>query len=282
MMGVAIAVAVLFAGKPAPGGALKGCEIYGPAFGLERFIHCKNFQIDVYPPIPVATERAVLTEQARAYASVANEREVLTNADVKIAGKPRTAFRYIKKKAGGASEVGLVTTIPAGPGAIRLVHCWRGMETGCYDVLGQLTRGIPETTQPAPGPLAIAGRALTSPKGCTRKGPAHLVCGATELAWVPLYPGAPETLEAVDPMLRRATAHLGTLETNERYCELEKGDALCRVATVALKEGGKLNIVHGFIQVRDARLWVSCSTRAEVKDALPSPCDQVMVFKPPQ
>jgi hypothetical protein len=282
MTGATIALLLLLGARPAAADLLKGCEVYGPAFGLDRFVRCKNFTVEVYPPMPAAAEKAILSEQARINSTNPDGREMLTVANVVIGGKTRRAYRYLKKRADGQADVGLVTSVPSGPNAFRLVHCFKGMETGCYDVFHAVMKGLPDSTVPAPpGPPSFGGRPLAVPAGCTRKGPSQLACGTTELTWAPLYPGSPETLDQVDPMVLRATTHLGALTATDRYCLMEKSEALCRVTTITGKKGEKIYLVYGFARTSGGRYWVSCSTRVEPQAAVPSPCDLLMTFKAP-
>ena len=126
----------------------------------------------------------------------------------------------------------------------------------------------------------IAGRALTVPAGCRRREPTALGCGATELVWAHLLPRAPQTLDEVDPMVRRAHLHLGKVEVSDSYCEVEKVDALCRVATITGKDGSARRFAFAFAEVRGAKLFVSCATSEGLGESFPAPCAQVMAFKP--
>lgn len=289
MTGVALALAVFLTAKPPPrptaASVMKDCAVWGPAFGIDRFIKCKTFTVEVYTPVPAAIEKAVLSEQARINTTSQDGKEILTMADVTVAGKKRKAFRYLKKKFDGSSDVGLVTTVPAGNGQIRLVHCWKGMEFGCFDIFELVMKTLPEPTgAAAAGGPAVNGRVLTIPKGCSRKGPSQIACGDTELLWSSLYPGAPETLDEVDLMMRRATQHLGDVEATDKFCLVEKTEAMCRVATITArnKQQTKSYLVYGFASTQGNRLWFSCSTSADPNQGLPSPCDQVMAFKAPE
>jgi hypothetical protein len=290
MTGAVLAILVVLSGKPAPrpttaAEVLKGCSVYGPAFGLDRFVKCPNFAVEVYPPTPASTEKVLLSEQVRLNSGGPDGREILTTYDVKVAGKPRKAFRYVKKKFDGSSDVGLVTTVPAGPGAIRLVHCFKGMETGCGDLFELLIKALPEATTPVPpGPPELGGRALSVGPGCTRRGPSQLACPGAELTWSALYPGAPETLDEVDAIMRRATQPLGEVQAADKFCRLESAEAMCRVATITARNRAqtKSYLVYGFASLGGSRVWISCSTRADPDKGLPSPCDQVMAFKAPE
>jgi hypothetical protein len=278
MLGAAVtmSIAALLAADP-----IKGCEVYGPAFGLERLIRCSKFYLEVYPPMPSAVEKAVLTEQAKMAAGSTEGREILSMADVVIGGKKRTAVRYLRRRSDGARDVGMVITVPAGPGNFRLVHCFNAMESGCMDVFALLMKAFPDVSGgPGPPQPLFAGRALAVPAGCTRKGPGQIVCPQAELSWLPLYDGAPETFGEVEPMVKRSVGYQGEFEAFDRYCELGGVDALCRVATVKARGKVKSWLVYGFGTVRGVKLWAMCSTHTDPKGGLPAPCSDVLAFKP--
>jgi hypothetical protein len=281
MPGVLLTLGVVLLAAPAGKDPLKGCEVLGPVFGLDRFVRCRNFQVEIYPPMPAAIEASTLSELARSASTFTDGRESVSMADVKIAGKVRRAFRYLKYRADGTRPVGLFTTVPIGKNEFRLVHCHQGLDFGCLDVFASVMKGLPEVTGEVPAKPTLASVPLTIPKGCSRKGHSHLACGANEASWATLYPGGPETLEQVDPLVRRSTIHLGKVEAADRYCSVAATDALCRVATLTAPDGTRQWFVYAFVRLRQEPHWVACSTRSDPKDGLPAPCNVVMEFKPP-
>jgi hypothetical protein len=283
MSGATLALVMwVLAGKPATPDVLKGCEVFGPAFGMDRLIRCKTFQIEVYPPMPLAVEKVTLAEQARIASMGSDAKEILSMSDVKVGTKTRRAFRYLRRRWDNSRDVGLFSTVPVGTNSFRLVHCWQGMESGCLEVFALVMHALPDPTgAPPPAAPAFAGRELGVPRGCARKGPNQVSCSGGELLWTPLYEGAPESFDEIEPMIRRGTSHLGTMTAADRYCQLDKADALCRVATITGKDGGKSYLVHAFATVRDQRVWAACSTHTAPGNTLPNPCSLVMAFKPP-
>lgn len=283
MTGVALTLLVVFAASPGAKRSLEGCEVLGPALGLERIIRCGGFVVDVYPPIPAALEKDTVNAVAHSYAVVPGEKEVISVAQIELGSTKLTALRYLRRRNDGNSDLGLVTSVPAGKGQVRLAHCTHGLEPPCYRVLEYLLTRVPPPSAPAPaGPPELGGRALEVPKGCTRKGPRQLACGPTELTWAPLFPGAPDTLADVEPLVRRAHLHLGPLEGADRYCKLGGAEALCRVATVKQKDGRKRFLVFGFAAVGGAPHFFSCASAADPSQRIPAPCAQVMALQDPE
>lgn len=278
--------ATLLSGKPAqpaPTDPLRDCEVFGPAFGLDRTLLCKTFTIDVFPAMPAAKAPAAMVEFSRTLAAEGDAKQMLSSSDISVAGRTRNALRYMKRRSeDGASDNGLITTVPAGKDGVRLVRCWQGLESGCVEVFTHLARGLPEPTAAAKATTPrVAGRPLALEAGCTYRPPGQLTCAGSELTWLELYPRAPDTLAAVEQRLHNALWIHGRLEARDRYCSIEGTDALCRELTVTPPRGPKLRVLYGFTTARGARLYAACSTRADPAAALPAPCAQVMALKAP-
>lgn len=269
--------------RPAPAEALKGCEVRGPGFGLDRVVRCKTFTVDVFPAAPAAKEAAALGEFARALAAVSDTKEMLMVSDVKVAGKPRKSIRYMKRRReDGQREIGLITTVPAGADGFRLVRCWQGMEMGCLEVAALLARGLPEPSAAAKAEAPqLAGRPLAAEAGCTFRPPGQLACAGGELTWQELFPRAPDTLDLVEEVLHNALWVRGELKARDRYCQIEGTDALCREVTVTPRGGPSSSILYGFTSARGVRLYVACSAR-DLSASIPAPCAQVMGLKAPE
>lgn len=275
-------LAVVLAGNSAIPASLKGCEIYGPGFGLERRIRCPApFTVDVFMTMPAAKDKAVMGDFARMMTSSGDPKELVVTADVKVGGKSRPGLRYTRRKAGGQIDIYLLTTVPAGKGLSRMVRCSHMNAMGCLDAFTLVAKGLPDVTVPANASQpTFAGRALEVRPGCTFKAGGQLSCGSAELVWLALYPHSPDTLEAAEPFLRTTLALQGELVTRDRYCKVEGRDVLCREITVTAKGGAKTRVLYGFTALRDVSLYVSCTTQADVATELPEPCAQVMAFKP--
>jgi hypothetical protein len=273
-------VLVLGAGKAAPAEPPRGCAVYGPIFGMERLLMCGTFRVEVYPPMPAAAEKTVITDLARTASVGEDRREVMSMTEMKIGPKMRVTVRYLRKRRDGNSDVGLVTTLPGPPGTVRMLHCWNAIEAGCQEVFSALSKGLPDVTGALPGaPPRFGSKAIEPGPGCTAKGPGHISCAQGELTWAPLFGGAAETIGEVEPLVTRAWSQVGAFEAKDKYCELGGVDALCRLATITPKKGPKTWLIYGFGSAQGERVWTLCSTRKEPKDAPPAHCSQLVGFK---
>jgi hypothetical protein len=281
MTGVTLLVVGFLTGAAPAAGTTGNCDIVGPIFGMERYIRCKSFQVEVYPSMPAALEKPALQQQARTAAANPESKEVAAMAELRVGSMKRMALRYLKPRLGDSSarDVGLLTTVPNGPKAVRMVHCWQGLEVGCIEYFGRVAKSLPDVSEKPPAKPTLAGKVLEVPAGCSRKGARQIACGQAELTWAPLYDGAPETLDQIDPMMRRGAFALGTFESTDRFCGVDGVDAMCRVATLTAADGAKSWLVYAFARVRGETNWFSCSTKADPRAGLPAPCGSLMVLK---
>lgn len=168
----------------------------------------------------------------------------------------------------GLSRVLVCVTEPQVP----ITDCQRGLESA-------LTVKNPTPPEPVlpEGKSAWTGTPLPTPPGCKSKEPGAIECKTASLMWGDRPPDGPLNSQKVLAEMALKQMPKGSTRV-ERPCRIDGKPSTCSVLR-GTANGAPFTILIG-VGDRQGR-WTSfqCIAFAELRDAVPSPCDQLVRFE---
>jgi hypothetical protein len=156
--------------------------------------------------------------------------------------------------------------------SVPVEHCQRGFETG-------LTVSNPTPPEPAlpEGQGAWKGATLSVPAGCQQADPGSIQCKAASLMWGDRPADGPLNSQKVLADLALRQMPKGSTAA-ERPCQIGGKPSTCSVLRGSAN-GALFSIIIGVGDLKGRWTSFQCIALSDLKDVVPSPCDQLVSFK---
>lgn len=284
-------------------GVFQGCagRRVDPA---NEFIGCPGFMASVHRPVGYAVDAALATlvEDVK-HSAYGTERRTVTAEPYTFQLDDRTlpGRRYVAIDDGdtGAADHHVAVALEGRGGKLLIAHCQANSRLGqtptvidstCRAAIATILTGqVPASIYLAKAPYAdgtLAGRALTTPDGCTRDGKAQRIrCGeGGQLTWyqartslVPLTVVARAKTQAITSSAQADGVEVA--QPDAVPCTVVGVETTCIHHRLDIKGEPAVHFYQAKVGVADDTLYAVCSgAGADPKSAVPAPCDQVFAW----
>lgn len=158
--------------------------------------------------------------------------------------------------------------------AVATESCQRGFEVA-------LTVKNPTAPEPVipDGKKAWTGVALATPSGCTSNEPGTIECKTASIMWGDRPPDGPLNSQKVLAEMALKQMPPGSTRI-DRACRIGSKPSTCSLLSATANKAA-FNIVIGVGERQGRSTSFQCIVLGELRDVVPSPCDQLVVFEKP-